>query len=336
MNAVTHHVRVFLISALLSLLALALLARPAHSAWSAAPVQVQATSALCPLVGASDDSHYGAILTWQENTGSGGVLKAQHLLSNGDMDSGWPAPVDVCTAAVTRTALGSVSDDVGGAYVWWMESAQLYLTRVSPSGAIALGWPVRGRVLATLFPATARPAVVKDGSGGLYIAWLGGTVSIPTFMTIRVMHLGPANTGKGGWINGVRSLGGTQFANEEVNSFAIEAAPDGGLWLAFATSTLGDPDLLPGDVRVARYTSAGTPAAGWDPHGVSLAMFRGDLLAGSRGWGLTPASALVAVANDGGTGAFVVHGDPADNGGGNITPSFRLSRIDGAGATPSG
>ena len=165
------------------------------------------------------------------------MLKAQHLLASGDVDPAWGAGVDVCTAVVTRVALGSVPDGSGGAYVWWMENATLYLTRVSPAGAIASGWPTRGRVLGTMVSNRQRPSVASDGSGGIYLAWVHNSFAPVTAPVARAVHLGPANTGKGGWPTGGRQLGFTADAVELTNAAAIAAAPDGGLWFAFATTT---------------------------------------------------------------------------------------------------
>ena len=53
-HADTHRTRQLLLAVLLTLLALALLARPAHSGWGVDPVAVHATTALSPLVPASD------------------------------------------------------------------------------------------------------------------------------------------------------------------------------------------------------------------------------------------------------------------------------------------
>ncbi len=332
MHAESHHSRKLFAAILLALLALMLLARPAHSAWNADPVQVHATTALCPLVAACDDAHYGAIFTWQENSGPGGVLKAQHLTANGDVDPAWGAPVAVCSANVTRSALGSVTDGTGGAYVWWVENTVVWITRLAPEGVIAPGWPARGRNLGTMYSSRLRPAVAGDGSGGLYIAWLAGTLTDPFAASVRAIHLGPANTGKGGWPNSARVLGTTPDATELVNSLGIDAAPDGGLWLAFATTTIEAPQFGPGDVRVAHYTAAGAPAAGWDSHGVSLAPFRGDVLVNTSAWNFVPGMNLVAVASDGASGAYVVHGDVGVEG----TPDYRLSRVAGDGAAAQG
>jgi hypothetical protein len=326
----------FFLAALLALLALVLFARPVHSAWSADPVQVHATTALCPLVAASDDARFGAIFTWQENTGSGGVLKAQHLLANGDVDPAWGTGVDVCTAAVARTALGSVSDGSGGAYVWWMENAALFLTRIDATGAIAAGWPARGRNLGSMALSRQRPSVASDGSGGIYVAWVNYTLSPPTVPAVRAVHLGPANTGKGGWPNGGRTLGTTFDVAEMANAAAIAAAPDGGLWLAFATTTYVDPVYAPGDVRIVRLTSAGLPLAGWDAHGVSLMPFRGDLLTYSPAWGPEPGMSLVASADDGGSGAFVLGSDIVADAGGVHAAAAHLLHVAGDGSTAGG
>jgi hypothetical protein len=83
----SHRIRYTIIALVLTWMALMLFTRPAHGAWSADPVEVHATSALCPAVSAIDDGHCGAIIVWQENTASGGLLKAQHLEANGDVDA---------------------------------------------------------------------------------------------------------------------------------------------------------------------------------------------------------------------------------------------------------
>ena len=313
--------------------ALTALTRPAHAAWGVDPVQVQATSASCPVVTACDDAHFGAIVVWQENTASGGLLKAQHVLANGDVDPVWSAPASVSTMDIARATAGAISDRSGGAYVWWMEGAQLYLTRVAASGAVDPAWPARGRNLGQLMTSQLRPSAAGDGSGGVYVAWLGGPLDYPA---ARVVHLGPANTGTGGWPNGVKTLGTSPLV-ESANSLAIAAASDGGLWLALATTDTSNPEPAPGDVRLTRFTSAGLPVLGWGQHGVSLAPFRGDLLSTSYGWGPTPRFGLVAVASDGAAGAFVMRAVISGDDVPYISlPEFRLVRVNGEGAIAPG
>lgn len=54
MHTESHHLRQFLIALLLSLIALALFARPAHPVWSADPLRLDPTHGQVPFVRACD------------------------------------------------------------------------------------------------------------------------------------------------------------------------------------------------------------------------------------------------------------------------------------------
>src|SRR5688572_22435502 len=71
----SHRSRHLLVALFLTFLEIHVQVRPAHGAWSADPVEVHATSDLCPQVSVGDDGQNGAIVIWQENTASGGLLK---------------------------------------------------------------------------------------------------------------------------------------------------------------------------------------------------------------------------------------------------------------------
>ena len=320
---------------LVSSIALLPLPLPAHAAWGIDPIQVHPTTANCPLVCANDDAALGAIILWQEETASGGLLRAQHLLPGGDVDPAWAGPVMVCDRDAPRVALGSVSDGAGGGYVWWMEGAQLYLTRITAQGSIAGGWPAGGRTMGPLVDVASRPVVCSDGGGGVYAAWLSANVA-PAWIVIRAHHLGPSGTAKDGWPSGGRTLANTVALGEHASAFGIATARDGGLWLAYATTVSPNLDVYePGEVRVTHLTGGGTPAAGWSATGVTLAPFRGELLAMSDSyWGLAPPMRLAAVASDGDGGAFVLFGDVYDSGGAAVR--YRLQRVDGSGAIAPG
>jgi hypothetical protein len=232
------------------------------------------------------------------------------------------------TADAVRSALGSVSDGAGGAYVWWMEGTQLYLTRLAAEGAVATGWPARGRQLGTLATPGSRPVVLADGSGGAYAAWLTAAILPQTWVTIRAQHLGPANTAKDGWPSGGRTLADTQANSQQASTFGIEAAADGGLWLAYATTVEAEFGVYsPGEVRVARYTGAGLSASGWTASGVAVTEFRGDLLAGSADWGVAPKLRLAAIAQDGSGGAIVLSGLPYAYDEFTVATDYRLHRV---------
>lgn len=165
MPVASHRNRHLILALFVLSLGLLLLVRPAHGGWSADPVEVHATSALCPLVSVSDDGHRGSIVVWQENTASGGLLRAQHLLASGDVDPAWSGPAAVSNIDVARGALGTVSDGTGGAYVWWMENTMLMLNRLAPNGAVASGWLARGKNVGSLPTTDHRPRAMSDGAG---------------------------------------------------------------------------------------------------------------------------------------------------------------------------
>ena len=333
-----HRARVVILATLFALLALLLLTRSTQAGWSADPVEVHSTTALCPLVSAAPDAEHGALIVWQEATASGGLLRARHLLASGEVDGNWPAPVLLSTMDVVRTALGSVSDGAGGAYVWWMEGTQLYLTRLAAEGAVATGWPARGRSMGTLVDASSRPVACADGSGGVYLAWQSVLPGVPvSWFVIRAHHLGPANTAKDGWPSGGRVLGGTQELSEFATTFGIAPAADGGLWLAYGSTSVlvEEQSFVAGEVRVARYTGAGLASPGWSASGVSLAPFHGDLLVNRFPWGFAPRWRLAAVADDGAGGCFVQYGSISSDEY-NVFAVPRLQRVDATGAIAPG
>jgi hypothetical protein len=156
-----------------------------------------------------------------------------------------------------------------------------------------------------MLPTSAhRPSAVSDGSGGIYLGWL----STPPFnqpVSILVVHLGPSNTGAGGWPLGPRSFGLPADPGFTVSAFGLDAVPGGGLWLAWQTVVPVMGADTPGELRALRLTSAGLPAGGWSAEGVLLAPYDPAFNCAS-GWFSPVRASQVAVSSDGGPGAFVV------------------------------
>ena len=310
MPLASHRTRYLLIAFLLTWLGLMLFTRPAHGGWSADPVEVHATTALCPLVSVCTDGTGGSIVIWQETTASGGLLKARRLLASGDLDPAWPAAAAVSTRDVARIALGSVSDDAGGAYIWWTEGTQLLLTRVTAQGEVASGWGAEGRSLGMLATDRHRPIAVADGAGGVYVGWMTADVFVqPIRSFARAVHLGPGAAGAGGWPTGGRVLGTAVGVNPTVFAFGMDRASDGGLWFAWQWTELGETEpTWAGELRTVRLTPAGVPSPGWTAPGVSLEAIDLSYVNVLPGWSWYPPNSQVAVANDGGLGAFVLSG----------------------------
>ena len=287
-------------------------------------VTITPTPASKPLVEGCSDGANGSFVAWQEGSPTG-VLRAQHLLSTGIIDPAWPAGgAAVCDVAVARNELVAIPDRLGGVYVSWKEGSGLYVTRLDPSGAVASGWPARGRFLGGVFADSPRPVVIEDGAHGIYLGW-GSSTS-----TALAIHIGPANTGAGGWPAAARAVSVGDLAYNTVYWPQIALAPDGGLFVAWAMSST-DEDAAPSAWRLRRIDSAGLNAAGWPAEGLSFGSFQ-------REWLGSPIKAsLVAMSPDGLGGVFLSIGNPVGNepNNGAILES-RLYRLQGNGETAVG
>ena len=311
-----------------------------HAAWSVDPVTVHATTDACPLVAAASDAQDGAIVVWQQDDAANpGVFRllASRVLAPGDLDPAWPAGgATVSSATVQRSALGALGDGSGGAYVWWMEDASLYLTRMLSDGAIAPGWLARGKLLGSLFSPAFRPLVFADGQGGIWLGWLTGE---PLHTAGRIAHLGPNGLGAGGWPNNSRGYAASISSGEgglATLAFTCAPAPGGSAWIAWGDAVYDGTAYQAGSWRLLHTTATGVPAAGWDAAGLPVRDFHGELLAGTfcPDASCQPpyfAASPVAVASDGADGVYLLLSDVTGEGEWpRSTP--RLFHLDVAGA----
>lgn len=309
----------------LAALALAVVPSVGQAGWSVDPTPIHSTVAKCAPVTACDDGAGGAIVSWFEYTdATSGVYHSRHVLATGDIDPAWPSLVALNTSSTPPMAMGSVADELGGAYVWWQINRSLLLTRIGPDGAIAPGWPAAGRQVGTLFHRTIRPSAISDGKNGIYLSWIQIVFGPLVGSDVRAIHIGPANTGAGGWPNTSKSISANAPYISFVQASAISLAPDGGLWVAWGESifheTLGH---LPGPWMLMRLRTSGLPAPGWLGRGTILGRFDGNLIRTE-----VPPMNLVAVASDGADGAYVLRGDPRPEPPGTWTALPLLNRYD--------
>lgn len=307
-----------------------------HAAWSLDPVTVHATTDTCPLLAAASDAQDGALVVWQQNDAAHpGVyqLLAKRVLASGDVDASWPAGGALVSSwTVTRSALGALGDGSGGAYVWWMEDASLFLTRLLSDGTIATGWSARGKYLGVLVTSGLRPLVFADGQGGIWLGWLAG---LPQSTVGRIAHLGTNGQGAGGWPIGVRSYAGSTQSEEggvETLAFTYAPAPDGGAWVAWGDAPYDSAAYQAGSWRLKRLTSTGLTSPGWDGAGLAVGVFHGELLESLQPYG-SPylAASPLAVASDGADGAYLLLSELAGQGGA-ITAVPRLFHLDATGS----
>ena len=93
---------------------------------------------------------------------------AQHLTGTGRVAPGWPDQgITLCGAPGYQRFPVAVSDGAGGAFVAWMDyrsgtNEDIYLQRVTSSGAIASDWPEDGLPICTLPGNQQAPRIASD------------------------------------------------------------------------------------------------------------------------------------------------------------------------------
>ena len=293
----------------------------AFAAWSTEPVTVTPTTASIPMVEACSDGGHGSFVIWQEESSPGmGVLRAQHLLPTGDLDPTWPAEgALVCGELAARSLAAALPDRLGGFYLWWKEGLELYLTRFDGTGHVAASWPTRGRDLGSVWGDSPEPCVIEDGAHGVYAAMVSTISKIVT-----AYHLGPDNSGAGGWPNSPRGIGPTGDGIADAYYPQLALAPDGGVFVGWGFFSR-DTTVYPSEFKLRRLTSAGLNVTGWPMEGLGFGTFRRELL------GTTARSAILALSPDDRGGVFLMAGYATSDG---MNPAFvtpRLYRVQGDG-----
>jgi hypothetical protein len=192
------------------------------------------------------------------------VVRAQHLLSDGQVAPGWsPDPARLCLGTAQGVATTMISDGSGGAFVLWVDNrmgdgdifAQHFVTKDS----IAPGWPRDGIPICMARGSQYHIATAPDGAGGLIAAWqdfrAGGAGEI---YAQRITSGGQAVWQEDGIPVGTDSAGQT----------APAAAPDGsgGVLLVWQDWSSEAPQLY-----FEHLTGAGSPAPGDTAGGRPLA-----------------------------------------------------------------
>jgi len=202
----------------------------------------------------------------------------------------------------------SVPDGAGGQYVIWTESrdgnGDLFLLRVTNSGAPANGWPVNGLVVCDARGWQGGAALFPDGSGGVLMEWRDGRDDLYALDRYAQRVSG---SGVPQWTaNGVQLLDGT------LETWSVTSASDGTGGILLAWSVGFPPDM---DVYALRVDNTGALASGWNASGTLVC----DSLA---------FPGYVAVTHDGAGGAIVAWTDIRNGG-----PSeLFLQRMDAIGA----
>jgi hypothetical protein len=83
----------------------------------------------------------------------------------------------ICIAAGDQGLPATAGDGAGGAFIVWEDNrpgslgTDLYLQRITASGSIPAGWTTNGIPLCVATDQQRSPAIVADGTGGVFVAW---------------------------------------------------------------------------------------------------------------------------------------------------------------------
>ena len=125
---------------------------------------------------ACSDAAGGVMLSWIAEAPGVSRLYLVRLNAAGQPATGWASGGLEVASSPQRLRTVALNADTSGSYVAWSEAAddstRSYLTRVTPSGALAPAWPSAGRAIGAGTLASA-PTLALDGAGGAYVAWIG-------------------------------------------------------------------------------------------------------------------------------------------------------------------
>ena len=234
--------------------------------WTANGVAVCTASNSQLYAHAVQDSSGGAIIAWVDyRSGTNFDIYAQRVSATGIARLGSNG-IAVCTAANDQQDIAMVPDGTGGAFITWTDlrsgsDYDIYAQKLSGTGAqwaTGTGMPV-SVVAAT---SQSRPQLVRDGGGGLIVAWEDNRSGNKDIYAQRL-----DGSGTPGW-----TLNGLVVANGTGDQSGVRMCPDGfgGAVLAWADSrgTTGQ------DVYAQRLDLGG--GAWWTANGRSVCTATGD------------------------------------------------------------
>ncbi len=170
--------------------------------------------------------------------------------------------VPVCTASGSQDYVVLASDDAGGAIVAWSDgrsgARDIYAQRIAAPGSAS--WAPDGVLVCAATGTQLATQVVRDGAGGVIVAWLDSRGSSQDVYAQRVDAAGAAR-----WsANGIAVC---TMTTHEYDPALLED-DSGGAFVAWT-----DNRVSPSDVYAQRLTSAGT--AVWQSQGRPVATASG-------------------------------------------------------------
>ena len=204
----------------------------------------------------------GAYASWLDGRDYSYALYATKIADGGVGAPGWPTNgIRVNTGPINSFDSGTVlSDGNGGLFSAWTDTrsdvGDVYAEHFTPVGVVSDGWPSDGAPVCTASGAQGDLCLVRDGTGGILIAWEDGRVNEDTY----IQHLTGAAVVVNGWpANGLQVAAGV--------GFGVAAASDdqGGIYVCLATRA---PPYGDANYFIQRVRGDGTFAPGWPVGGL--------------------------------------------------------------------
>ena len=269
-------------------------AAPAGAEWSTdgIPLCTAPRAQYGPVLVAGDSG--SALAAWLDfRSGYNVDVYAQRVTPEGRLAPGWhPNGDSLSHITCMKYRAVAVTDGAGGAYVAWADNRcrdatgiNIYIQRVTPSGAVAPGWPADGALVCGAPHDQQHPTLAADGSGGAIVAWIDQNDFATDVYAARILATGsPAP----GWPEG-----GSRIAAATGDTAGPVVTTDGagGAFVAWQAKRAATRDIYAQHV-----TGAGTLAPGWPGDGL--------VVSGAPGDQVDP-----LVTSDGAGGAFVLWSD---------------------------
>ncbi|MFI5372111.1 MAG: FlgD immunoglobulin-like domain containing protein [Candidatus Eisenbacteria bacterium] len=146
--------------------------------WPELGARVTSVATVQHLPRIAGDGAGGAFIGWIDDRGvpSPSRVVVQHLVGSGVRHASWPALGILLGAAHSDEPPILLSDRTGGVFVVWTESPaggpyRVVAQHLAADGSPVTGWPAGGREVASTSVGVAQASAVRDGAGGLLLAW---------------------------------------------------------------------------------------------------------------------------------------------------------------------
>ena len=225
------------------------------------------------------DGSGGAIVAWTDLGSNAGDVRAQRIDGSGSPASGWPGDgILLCSASGLQNVQQPIADGAGGAWIPWGDDRNagtngrdIYVQRITGSGALATGWPAGGLAVCDATGNQIQPRLVADGADGAFVAWQDQRTSPDGDPYLQ--HLNADGTLAPGWpANGKAVCNASGAELISLDSMVGDGA--GGAILVWSDAR--DSLITGRDVYAQRIDSDGSVHGGWATNGVALCAAAGD------------------------------------------------------------